>query len=111
MSLAEWARHAVIAEQGFSEVVAHELGHTFQLSQCTCSTGGAGETIFLAGCRDEYNHSATDGRPYLGSGYDVLGQVYPTGSGGSDGVNRSMLEVPKLFMVEASKLYLPVLRQ
>lgn len=85
MSLAEWAPHAVIAEQGLSEVAGHELGHTYRLSRRPCSTGGLGEAFFLAGCRDEYNHAPADGRPYLGSGYDVRGQVFPTGSGGVPG--------------------------
>src|SRR3954453_4596612 len=85
MSLGEFAPHAVIAEQGFSEVAVHEQGHTFQLSRRTCSTGGAAELLFGLGCRDEYNHAAIDGAPYKGSGYDVLGQVYPTGSGGAAG--------------------------
>jgi hypothetical protein len=85
ISLAEFARHAVIAEQGFSEVAVHEQGHTFQLSRRPCSTGGVAELLFGLGCRDEYNHTASDGRPYQGSGYDVLGQVYPSGSGGATG--------------------------
>ena len=79
MSLGEFAPHAVIAEQGFSEVAVHEQGHTFQLSRRTCSTGGAAELLFGLGCRDEYNHATIDGRPYKTNGYDVLGQVYPTG--------------------------------
>jgi hypothetical protein len=82
----------VIAEQGYSEVATHEQGHTYQLSRRTCSTGGLGEAIFGAGCRDEYNHAASDGRPYKGSGYDVLGQVYPTGSGGAAGT-REVLNI------------------
>ena len=85
MSLGEFAPHAVIAEQGFSEVAVHEQGHTFQLSRRTCSTGGAAELLFGLGCRDEYNHAAIDGAPYKGSGYDVRGEVYPTGSGGAAG--------------------------
>lgn len=85
MSLGEFARHAVIAEQGFSEVATHEQGHTFQLSRRTCSTGGAAELLFGLGCRDEYNHAAADGAPYKANGFDVLGQVYPTGSGGAAG--------------------------
>lgn len=83
MSLAEFAPHAVIAEQGWSETAVHEQGHTYQLSRRPCSTGGVWEFFFGLGCRDEYTHTAGDGRPYLGSGYDVLGAVYPSGSGGT----------------------------
>ncbi len=85
MSLAEFAPHAVLAEQGFSEVAVHEQGHTFRLSQRPCSTGGLAETLFGLGCRDEYTHAAGDGRPYLASGYDVLGAVFPGGAGGAAG--------------------------
>jgi hypothetical protein len=85
MSLGEFARHAVLSEQGYSEVAVHEQGHTYQLSRRTCSTGGAAELLFGLGCRDEYNHASADGAPYKGSGYDVLGQVYPSGSGGAAG--------------------------
>ncbi|HEU5102582.1 MAG TPA: hypothetical protein VFU22_26340 [Roseiflexaceae bacterium] len=83
MSLGEFAPHAVISEQGYSEVAVHEQGHTYQLSRRTCSTGGAAELLFGLGCRDEYNHAAIDGAPYRASGFDVLGQVYPSGSGGA----------------------------
>lgn len=85
MSLAEFAPHAVIAEQGYSEVAIHEQGHTFQLSRRPCSTGGAAELLFGLGCRDEYNHAAADGAPYLASGYDVVGAAYPSGLGGAPG--------------------------
>gem|GEM_PF-5245647 len=85
MSLGEFAPHAVISEQGFSEAVVHEQGHTFQLSRRPCSTGGVAELLFGLGCRDEYTHAASDGRPYKASGYDVLGVVYPTGAGGVPG--------------------------
>lgn len=85
MSLAEFAPHAVISEQGYSQVAVHEQGHTFQLSRRPCSTGGVAELLFGLGCRDEYNHAAADGAPYLGSGYDVVGAVYPTGLGGAAG--------------------------
>jgi hypothetical protein len=85
MSLGEFAPHAVISEQGFSEVAVHEQGHTFQLSRRSCSTGGAAELLFGLGCRDEYNHAAADGAPYKANGFDVLGQVYPSGSGGAAG--------------------------
>jgi hypothetical protein len=85
MSLGEFAPHAVIAEQGFSEVAVHEHGHTYQLSRRPCSTGGFFEEFFALGCRDEYTHAASDGAPYRGSGYDVLGAVYPAGAGGAAG--------------------------
>jgi hypothetical protein len=85
MSLGEIVPHASIAEQGFSEAAVHELGHTFALSRRPCSTGGFFEDVFGLGCRDEYTHAAADGRPYLGSGYDVRGEVYPSGMGGAAG--------------------------
>lgn len=95
MSLAEYAPHAVIAEQGFSEVAVHEFGHSHRLSQHNCSTGGLAETLLGVGCRDEYNHTAADGRPYLGSGYDVLGNVYPSGNGGTPGT-REVLNITNI---------------
>jgi hypothetical protein len=85
MSLAEFAPRAVLAEQGFSEVAVHEQGHTFLLSRRTCSTGGFAELAFGLGCRDEYNHAAADGAPYRADGFDVLGEIYPSGSGGATG--------------------------
>ncbi len=81
LSLAEFGPHAVIAEAGFSEVAVHELGHTYWQSQHSCSTGGAAEDLLNVGCRDEYLHTAADGRPYLAMGFDVVGNVYPSGVG------------------------------
>jgi hypothetical protein len=92
MSLGEFAPHAVLAEQGWSEVAVHEQGHTFALSQRRCSNGGLAEDLFLLGCRDEYNHPLTDGRPYRGNGYDVRGEVFPSGFGGAGG-SREVLNV------------------
>lgn len=82
LSLAEFVPRAVIAEQGFSQVAVHEIGHALTLSQRKCRDGGIGEFFLNAGCRDEYTHTAADGAPYIGQGYDVLGMVYPTGFGG-----------------------------
>jgi hypothetical protein len=55
------------------------------MSRRPCSTGGLAEEDFGLGCRDENTHTAADGRPYIANGYDVLGQVYPAGSGGASG--------------------------
>jgi hypothetical protein len=93
MSLGEFAPHAVLSEQGFSEVAVHEQGHTYQLSRRPCSTGGAAELLFGLGCRDEYAHAPADGAPYRASGYDVLGQVYPAGSGGAAGTREVLNSV------------------
>jgi hypothetical protein len=102
MSLGEFAPHAVLAEQGWAEVGVHEQGHTYVLSQRRCSTGGLAETLFLLGCRDEYKHSAADGRPYMGSGYDVRGEVYPNGAGVA-ARNREVIDVTN-FMDDTSSL-------
>jgi hypothetical protein len=93
MSLAEAAPHAVLAEQGLSEVAVHEQGHTYQLSQRRCSNGGAAEDLFLLGCRDEYNHPPGDGRPYLSNGFDVRGEVFPLGANGTAST-REVMNIP-----------------
>lgn len=80
ISLGEFLPRVVIAEEGWSEVSTHELGHTYRLSRHPCSTGEPWETLFDVGCRDEYTHTAADGRPYPASGFDVLGLVYPSGA-------------------------------
>ncbi|MDG2010603.1 MAG: hypothetical protein P8K76_12535 [Candidatus Binatia bacterium] len=86
-SLGEFAPRAVMAEPLDSDpdaarsaigeyLGAHELGHTYKLSRRKCSLGGGFgllEDLLNMGCRDEYNHSEEDGRPYLGHGFDVLG--------------------------------------
>ncbi len=83
MSLAEAADHAVLAENGYSEVAVHEIGHTYRLSQrgCTPSDAGLGLLEYFAGmgCRDEYTHTAADGAPYKDDGFDVRGNIYPIG--------------------------------
>lgn len=92
LSLGEFGPRVVIAEAGTSQTAVHELGHTYKLSQRPCSTGGVAEDLFQAGCRDEYNHTAADGRPYPANGYDVQAGVYPLGRGGTPGT-REVLSV------------------
>ncbi len=86
MSLGEFGPRAVFAEAGQKHVVAHELGHTYKLSPHVCDPSGilwVMEALFGAGCRDEYNHAAPP-RPYKGEGYDVEGEIYPSGSDPND---------------------------
>ncbi|KAA3662924.1 MAG: hypothetical protein DWQ04_12065 [Chloroflexi bacterium] len=79
-SLGSFHSHAVIAEANSPMTTVHELGHAHRLSQHSCSTGGLLEDIFGLGCRDEYTHAPADGAPYIGNGYDVEGNIFPTGS-------------------------------
>jgi len=79
ISLGEYGRHAVIAEDTYYGVAVHELGHTYELSRHSCSTGGLAESVMDSGCRDEYKHAAADGRIYPGLGLDLSGTIYPAG--------------------------------
>lgn len=99
LSLGESGPRVVIAEAGTSQTVVHELGHTYKLSQRPCSA----RDVFLAGCRDEYLHTAADGRPYLADGYDVQAGVYPAGSGGTPGT-REVLGVTNFMDTTAAGL-------
>jgi hypothetical protein len=73
MSAGEFGPYAVIAVSGHMDVGAHELGHTYLLSQRKCDSDFLG-----VGCRDEYNHP-TPPRPYMAFGLDVLQTVFPSG--------------------------------
>jgi hypothetical protein len=75
-SLGWFAPRAVLAEDGYYGVAVHELGHTYNLSQHTCSNA---KPPFGPGCYDEYAHPASDGAPYEAFGFDVSGLIYPTG--------------------------------
>ena len=81
VSLGRFARRAVFVEHNTFTTVSHELGHTFELSRRNCTNGGLLEDWFRAGCMDEYDHPSPP-RPYIAKGYDVLGTIYPSGSGG-----------------------------
>jgi hypothetical protein len=78
-SLGPLGPRAVLAEVGTFGTAAHELGHTFWMSQHKCDNGGVWEDFFGLSCLDEYAHSASSGRPYAAIGYDVMGTVYPGG--------------------------------
>jgi hypothetical protein len=75
-SLGWVAPRAVLAEDGFYGVSTHELGHTYNLSQHTCSNP---LPPYGPGCYDEYTHRDYDGRPYEALGFDVSGLIYPNG--------------------------------
>jgi hypothetical protein len=75
-SLGWFAPRAVLAEDGYYGVSTHELGHTYNLSQHSCSNASP---PFGPGCYDEYAHPAKDGRPYEAVGFDVSGKIYPAG--------------------------------
>ncbi len=68
-SLGWFAPHAVLAEDGYFGVAVHELGHTYDLSQHACNTGGY----------DEYAMTAQCGAPFTGQGFDPAGTLFPTG--------------------------------
>ncbi len=76
LSLGTFAPRAVLAENEYFGDAVHELGHTYALSQHSCSNSSP---PFGPGCLDEYSHPAADGAPYTAEGFDVAGTVYPTG--------------------------------
>jgi hypothetical protein len=76
LSLGTVAPRAVLAEDGYFGVAAHELGHTYDLSKHTCTNQSP---PFGPGCADEYTHPLSDGRPYEALGFDVTNTVYPSG--------------------------------
>jgi uncharacterized repeat protein (TIGR01451 family) len=80
ISLGEFAPHAVLIESDRWAGSTHELGHTYKLSQHKCSNGGIAEDVFYAGCRDEYKFAPGDGAPFMASGLDVTGAIFPSGS-------------------------------
>lgn len=89
LSMAEIVPRVVIAEAGYPEVPAHEVGHTYRLSRRSCTNGGFWEEFFDLGCRDEYKHPSPPA-PYPASGYDVVGDVYPFGKSPSVGSQREV---------------------
>jgi hypothetical protein len=89
-SLGRFAPRAVLAEDGWSGVAVHELGHTYGLSQHTCSNPG-----FLKGCSDEYSsefQDPPDGNPFEAKGFDVRAgavpaeAIYPSGIHGDPNI-------------------------
>lgn len=108
MSLAEVADHAVLAESMNPEVAIHEIGHTYRLSQRACSPSDAGlwllEYFGGMGCRDEYTHTAAEGRPYLAYGFDVLGNIYPNGWG-TPSISRNLTGITNFMDTTPGTLY------
>ncbi|MGD8376660.1 MAG: hypothetical protein PVF68_11015, partial [Acidobacteriota bacterium] len=80
ISMGEFIPWVVISEAGFSQTTAHEIGHTYRLSRRNCTTGGIWEYLADLGCRDEYKHFPGIPAPYEAIGFDVVGNIYPSGA-------------------------------
>ena len=84
VSLGLFAPRAVFVEHDTFTTASHEIAHTFNLSRRNCTNGGLLEEWFRQGCLDEYDHPNPP-RPYMARGFDVEGNIHPTGFGGVTG--------------------------